>query len=125
MFSLCAGNAHISDGSHGGVHHREVLTTRVIDLTDAALTFNRRNHRGRSMPVQVRRLRRLPEERKACAQRQRPEGTGRRAPSQSECPLHLGFLIITKRVLVPCISTERNNLPVFVGANNLPLICSR
>lgn len=77
------------------------------------------------MPVQVRRLRRLPEERKACAQRQRPEGTGRRAPSQSECPLHLGFLIITKRVLVPCISTEWNNLTVFVGANNLPLICSR
>lgn len=34
------------------------------------------NHRGRSMPVQVRRLRCLLEARKAVTERQRPEGTG-------------------------------------------------
>jgi len=80
---------------HGAFNRQDVLVYRtyLMNCTDAALTFDYRNHRGRSMPVQVRRLWRLLEERKASSERQRPEGTGWRTSSQSECPSP-GLLII-------------------------------
>ena len=58
-----------------------------------------RNHRRRPMPVQVRCLRRMLEERKAVTQRQRAEGTGWRASSESECPSSTGLLFIQLRLM--------------------------